>query len=389
MDTCASLFFFLHSALYPVPLPQWLIPGYRQLWRQPPDHPGRGTELQRLTSTELGAAVADGPLTARVPAPDAWRQDYPLLPGPDTETEAEPLISSNPPGHQGPPAEPEQRAGQHQPGLHPRRLHRPFGRGPGHRHWIVHRRLRLQPSGQQWTLVRDAEQPVADIAAVTQLPGVPGSSGQEVQQHRQPGPRGDVAVIPGQGGPQRDSGPGAYGPPGLPGQPLDRGVGRYKKRGWKRGNRRWRARIQREELKPNNSRALSEKQMKPTVYSSLVSPFLGSKPIAVPLTLSAPISEREAQWHMMSCTPKPNPHLAPLTLFLYICDKPVSYFVLPRGVVLVKVCWWGNVKTGPYTLLGDVPVIGGCERLWRPRGPFKIRESIGAETNELKLKDAS
>ncbi|GLD69591.1 voltage-dependent T-type calcium channel subunit alpha-1I-like protein [Lates japonicus] len=35
---------------------------------------------------------------------------------------------------------------------------------------------------------------------------------------------GDVAVIPGQGGPQGDSGPGAYGPPGPLGQPLDRGI---------------------------------------------------------------------------------------------------------------------------------------------------------------------
>lgn len=106
-----------------------------------------------------------------------------------------------------------------------------------------------------------------------------------MQQHRQPGPRGDYAVFPEQGGSQGDYGSGTYGPPGLLGQPLD--WGGYKKRRWKGGNGGWRARTEGEELKSNNSRALSRKQMKSNVYFLFVSPFLGSEPIAVPLTISA------------------------------------------------------------------------------------------------------
>lgn len=51
-----------------------------------------------------------------------------------------------------------------------------------------------------------------------------------------------------------------------------------------------------------------------------VSPFLGSKPIAVLRTLSAPINEREAWWHMMSCIP--NPHLAPSTPLYTFVTSP-------------------------------------------------------------------
>lgn len=49
-----------------------------------------------------------------------------------------------------------------------------------------------------------------------------------------------------------------------------------------------------EELESDHSGALSEKQMKSIVYSFYVPPSLGSKPITVPLSLSAPIAEREA-----------------------------------------------------------------------------------------------
>lgn len=82
--------------------------------------------------------------------------------------------------------------------------------------------MRLQPGGKQRTLVRDAEQPVADVSAVAELPGVSRGGGEEVQQHGQPGTRGDAAVVAGQGGPEGDPGPETRGSARLLGQPLDR-----------------------------------------------------------------------------------------------------------------------------------------------------------------------
>lgn len=48
-----------------------------------------------------------------------------------------------------------------------------------------------------------------------------------------------------------------------------------------------------------------------------------------------------------------------------------------------------GLKIGPYTLLGAAPAekaMEGSARIGRPRRPTHIRELIGAETKELKLK---
>lgn len=183
MKERAELMYFSASALLlcPVPFSQRLIACNRQLWGQPPDHSGRRAELQHLPTTELGAAFADGPYTTCVPSPVAWREHIHFITSTDLKTKAEPFFFPHPPGHHWPPAESEQRPREHQPRIHPRRLYWPFRRGPGYRHRIINWWVRLQPSRQQWTLVRDDEQLVSDITTVTQFPGVWGRCSEEVQ----------------------------------------------------------------------------------------------------------------------------------------------------------------------------------------------------------------
>ena len=116
--------------------------------------------------------------------------------------------------------------------------------------------------------------------------------------------------------------------------------------------------------------------MKPAVSSSFVSPFLGSKPIAVPLALSALIREREARWHMMSRVPKPNPHPAPSTPFYTFVTSPcpiLSYLgEWPRLRSADEKVACGveaqSLKIGPDIILAAVPMeeaVEGSASHWK------------------------